>query len=310
MFSDNFKGKRVLITGITGFVGLHLAKKLNLLGAQVFGISKTKSSKHILKANMINYSIIDEFIKDAKITACFHLAGESLVESGQKNPYNTYKINTLGTLNILEIAKKRKLEKLIIASTAHVYGKNTLPYLETYAPKPTRPYETSKTCTDLIAQSYADTFELPILIPRFVNIYGPGDLHFDRIIPKTMRAVIQNKRPMMWGGNIKRTYLYIDDAIDAYIKLFSLDFGKIYGNRIFNFGSSDIVTAGELVTKIINISGKKLSIEKTKYDRTFEIDAQYVSFSKATKMLEWKPKVDINEGLRKTLSWYSTYFAL
>lgn len=304
----DFAHKRILITGITGFVGSHLAKKLNSLGAQVFGISKTTSGKNILKANIINHSFIDGFIKDTKIAVCFHLAGESLVESGQKNPYHTYKINTLGTLNILEIARKRKLERLIIASTAHVYGNNKLPYLETYTPKPTRPYETSKTCTDLIVQSYADTFQLPILISRFVNIYGPGDLHFDRIIPKTMRTVLQNKRPVMWGRGIRRDYLYIDDAIDAYIKLLHVDVGKISGNRIFNFGSGNIVTARELMEKIIDISGKKLSIQQTDQKRTFEISAQYVSFGKATKMLKWKPRVDLDEGLKKTFSWYSKYF--
>lgn len=300
--------KRVLITGITGFVGSHLAKKLTSLGAEVFGISRSTSSENILQADIINPSKIDKFIKDAKISICFHLAGKSLVESGQADPYNTYKINMLGTLNILKSARKYGLEKVIIASTAHVYGYNNLPYLETYTPKPTRSYETSKACTDLIAQSYANTFKMPILIPRFVNIYGPGDLHFDRIIPKTIRSIFKNKRPTMWGGEIRRDYLYIDDAIEAYIKLVKMNIKKVSENRIFNFGGNNIITVRELIEKIIALSGKELSIQEIDDRRTSEIMVQYVSFDKAKKILGWKPKVDLDEGLKKTFSWYRESF--
>src|SRR5581483_4622374 len=181
MFSKDrmlLSDKRILITGVTGFIGVKLDEKLRSLGASVFGISKSKSTKNILKADITNFSAIDKFIKAKKIQICIHLAGESLVESGQDNPFSVFRVNIDGTLNILEIARRNKLERIIIPSSSHVYGQNKVPYLEEYVPRPSRPYETSKTCTDLIAQSYADTFQLPVLIPRFVNIFGPGDLHF------------------------------------------------------------------------------------------------------------------------------------
>ena len=302
---DYLCGKRILITGITGFVGSALKKRLNLLGAIVYGVSRSvDNDKKNLRAHILDYSVVNNFIKDSKIQICFHLASESLVESGQKDPYQTFKINTEGTLNILESARMNGLEKIIVASTAHVYGNNKLPYLEKYTPKPSRPYETSKACTDLIAQSYADSFHLPVLIPRFVNIYGPGDLNFSRLVPKTIKAVLSNKSPSMWGGEAVRDYLFIDDAISAYITLAKTDMLLIGNNRIFNFGGNNRMSVEDLIRKIIKIAGKNLKIKKQNEERKGEIVSQYVSFKKATQLFGWEPKINLDEGLKRTVAWY------
>lgn len=305
METTNFKDKRILITGITGFVGKALASRLNSLGAMVYGISKSvRNNKGNLAVDILNFPEINTLIKDSKIQICFHLASESLVESGQKDPYQTFKVNTEGTLNILESARRNNMERIIIASTAHVYGKNKVPYFESYMPRPTRPYETSKACIDLIAQSYAESFNLPVLIPRFVNIYGPGDLNFQRLIPKTIKSALEDVPPKMWGGEAKRDYLFIDDAIDAYIMLAEIDMDKVGDNRVFNFGSGNIISVEALMKKIIMLSEKKLEIVRTSEERTGEIDLQYVSFRKAARLLGWKPKVCLDEGLRKSVAWY------
>lgn len=315
MSEKYFRNKNVLITGIGGFVGSALSKRLAVLGANVYGISKSDPHIHtalrikkILKANIVDYTTLSAFIKDSKINICFHLAGESLVESGQKNPYSTYKVNIEGTLNILESALKHNMEKIIIASTSHVYGKNKVPYFESYMPRPTRPYETSKACTDLIAQSYAETFNMPVLIPRFVNIYGPSDLNFDRLIPKTIKSVLSNKSPKMWGGDILRDYLFIEDAIEAYLMLAELDIRKIKGGRVFNFGGGSVISVSNLIKKIIKISGKPLKVEKIGDNRVGEIKSQYVSWRKANKLLGWIPKTTLSDGLAKTIKWYKYYF--
>ncbi|MDO8269298.1 MAG: NAD-dependent epimerase/dehydratase family protein, partial [Candidatus Levybacteria bacterium] len=184
--NSKLKGKRVLITGISGFVGSALGEKLEKMGVFVYGVSRVKRAGNIFTGDIMDFEPLNNYVKKSKIKMIVHLAGESLVESGQIAPYTTFKVNTEGTLNILEIARKNNLEKVIIASTSHVYGKNKVPYYEGYMPRPSRPYETSKACTDLVAQSYAETFNLPVLIPRFVNIYGPGDSNFTRLIPKTI----------------------------------------------------------------------------------------------------------------------------
>jgi CDP-glucose 4,6-dehydratase len=302
-----WKNKPVLITGIQGFVGSNLAKALEKKGAIVWGLSRTVENRNTLKANIIEYSRVDQIIKEKNISVCFHLAAESIVESGQEDPYQTLKINTLGTLNILESARKNNLEKVIIASTVHVYGDNPLPFKEEYAPRPTRPYETSKTCLDLIAQSYIETFDLPVLISRFCNIYGPEDKNFNRLVPKTMRSVLNSERPLMWGGKSIRDYLFIDDAIDAYVKLAEVSVPVVGKNRIFNFGTGKHYSVEEVIRMIIRISGKKVTIKRITEERTNEILKQYVSSAKAKKILHWSAEVPFETGLKKTIKWYSKY---
>ena len=302
---NSIEGKRVLITGITGFVGKALSKRLKSQGANVFGISRSiKNDKKNLKVDILDYSAIDKFIKDSKIDICFHLASTSLVEEGQLHPYQTFKVNTEGTLNILESARNNNLNRIIVASTSHVYGKNKVPYFENYMPRPTRPYETSKACTDIIAQSYATSFNLPVLIPRFVNIYGPGDLNFQRLIPKTIKSILEDVPPKMWGGEAIRDYLFIDDAIDAYLLLAKININKVGDNRVFNFGSSNMISVEDLIKKIIKISGKNCTIKKESIGREGEIASQYVSSKKAARLLGWNPKINLDEGLRKTIAWY------
>ncbi len=299
-----WKDKPVLITGIQGFVGSHLAKALEEKGAIVWGLSRSVEKGNILKANIIEFSRVDQIIKKKKIAICFHLAAESIVESGQEDPYQTLKINTLGTLNVLEAARKNNIEKLIIASTSHVYGNNRLPFKEEYMPRPTRPYETSKTCLDLIAQSYIETFDLPVLISRFCNIYGPGDKNYNRLIPKTIKSVLNNERPLMWGGGSLRDYLYIDDAITAYLKLAAVSIPSVGKNRIFNFGTGEHYTVEEVMKMVILSSGKNVTIKKISGGRDNEILKQYVSSQKAKKLLNWKSKIPFEKGLVKTVLWY------
>ena len=308
MLENNLKNKRILITGITGFVGKALSNRLKSLGAVVYGISRSvNNDAKNLNADILDYPQINKFIRDSNIEICFHLASTSLVEEGQRHPYQAFKVNIEGALNILESARKNNLEKVIIASTSHVYGRNKIPYFESYMTRPTRPYETSKACMDIIAQSYATSFNLPVLIPRFVNIYGPGDLNFQRLIPKTIKSVLENSEPKMWGGQAVRDYLFIDDAIDAYIRLATLDMGHIGGSRIFNFGSSNRISVKGVIEKIIKISGKKLEIKRIPQKRSEEIESQYVSSRKAKQLLEWEPKIDLDLGLRRTVAWYSKF---
>lgn len=304
MKAISLKNKRILLTGSHGFVGSHLFERLAQEGAKVFGVSRTRESPFTLKSTIADFIQVDEYIKKNNIEICVHLAGEALVEEGQRDPYNTYKTNILGTLNVLESSRKNNLERIVIASTVHVYGKNRVPYFETYVPKPSRSYETSKACADLIAQSYATTFNLPILIPRFVNIYGPGDLNFTRLIPKTIKSILRNSLPEMWGGEAMRDYLYIEDALDAYLKLLTVPLEKIKGNRVINFGSSNKSSVEEVIEKILAVSGSNLEIRKVKEERPLEIPEQYVSFAKAKRLLGWNPSVDLSQGLKKTFEWY------
>lgn len=308
MADHYLKRRRVLITGITGFVGSHLAKRLTDVGAVVYGMSRTTERERVMKGDVLDFPSVDRIMKDRHIGICIHLAGESLVESGQKDPYHTYRVNIQGTLNVLESARKNKIEKVIIASTSHVYGENKPPFREEHLPKPSRPYETSKACVDLIAQSYADTFGLPIAIPRFVNIYGPGDLNFDRLIPRIIKSLLCHTPLKLWGGSAVRDYLYIDDAVSAYVCLAAIDVSQVGKNRIFNFGGGNVISVKKLVDTIACLSGEKLRIEKIESVRKLEISHQYVTWMKAKKVLGWKPAFSLEEGLKSALDWYRKYF--
>lgn len=308
MQENYFTNKNILITGITGFIGSNLAERLHVLGAIVFGLSRFSQSKYIFKADMSDFSSIDQIIKSNNIDACYHLAADSLVESGQINPYNTFRFNMLGTLNILESARKNNLEKIIIASTSQVYGNNP-PFKEISPTVSSRPYETSKICSELLAQSYADTFNLPVLISRCVNTYGPNDLNLNRLIPKTINSILHNRVPEMWGkGDVVRDYLYIDDIISAYIDLAEVDMGKVGKDRVFNFGSDNFISVKDLMQKIIKLSKRDMPIKRIGGGRNGEIKEQYLSWSKAKQILGWKPKINLNDGLKTTFRWYEEYF--
>jgi CDP-glucose 4,6-dehydratase len=148
-----------------------------------------------------------------------------------------------------------------------------------------------------------------VLIPRFVNIYGPEDLNFNRIIPATIKSVLTNKNPEMWGGDVIREYLYIDDAIEAYIRLLQINPLEQSGNNIFNFGSGAKLSVRELVQEIIKLSGRKLTIKKSSQVRILEIKKQYVSSEKAKTLLGWRANVSLEQGITQSLAWYTRYFA-
>lgn len=305
-----WKGRTILVTGSSGFVGSYLTKTLLKKGADVVGISgKGKNFRQEFEGDVTDYKFLEKIFNKFKIDTCFHLAAHSLVEGGLGNPLATFSVNIKGTWNILEVCRRSNIRKIIIASTAHVYGDNKkLPYKENYCLMPTRPYETSKVCADLIAQTYANTYGLPVEIPRFVNIYGPGDLNFSRIIPRTIKAVLENKNVKIWGGESVREYLYIDDAISAYLLLAQKQPTSDKQERIFNFGSGKPINVVKLANKIIELSGRHLRVEIEPAVRKGEIKSQYVSSEKAAKLLGWRPKFSLEEGLKKTLSWYADYF--
>ena len=302
--------KSVLITGSSGFIGTYLRSRLTEAGADVVGISRRPASPQELKVDLTNYSSVENIFAKYHPSVCFHLAGASIVEVGQREPYKTFHNNLTSSLNILELCRQFGVSRLVLASTVHVYGDASTPYKEDEPARPSRPYETSKTAVDLIAQSYADSFQLPVVIGRFVNIYGPGDLNFSRVIPKTIQSILQGRRPTMWGGNSQREYLYIDDAIDAYVRLAQLSDAKVERNRIYNFGTGKPVSVSRLMRQIITLSGSAVSIRQTAGGRPEELTKQLASFEKARRVFGWRPRTSLAVGLAQTLSWYKVYFGL
>ncbi|MEK7119619.1 MAG: NAD(P)-dependent oxidoreductase, partial [Patescibacteria group bacterium] len=282
-------------------VGAHLVRALASCGATVIPVTRKNGKNDVSEREVLE----SFFQKNPEVI--FHLAGEALVEKGQSAPYDTFRTNFMGTLNVLELSRVCRVSRVVIASTAHVYGEGRPPFYEDDPPRPSRPYEPSKTATDLLAQSYADSFRLPVVIPRFVNIYGPGDTNFTRLIPKTLQYMLQKKPVPMWGGQAKREYLYINDAVEAYLMLGALSDAKFERNRIFNFGAGKPVAVQDLIKTIGKLINEDIVIVKEKKEREGEITDQYVSWEKASRVLGWKPWVSLDEGLRRTIAWYRDY---
>lgn len=301
----------VLVTGASGFVGSHLVNQLISKHAKVITLSKKRlksSTKAINEIGLVeNFERLNDIMKRYKVNTIFHLAAQPIVEIGQDNPIKTFEVNIKGTWNILECARENNIQKVIIASTVHVYGDNPkVPFKEEYFPQPSRPYETSKACADLLAQSFADTYDLSVVIPRFVNIYGPGDFNFSRLIPKVIKSILQGEQPEVWDAGSIRDFLYIDDATAAYLMTAEKRLDNKKRLRIFNFGTGDHIKIYDLVLKIIQIMGKgiKVKIEQLPEERSNEIKKQYVSIAKAKRELGWYPKVTLDNGLSKTITWY------
>lgn len=305
MRNDYWHGKSVYITGATGFVGSALVAYLSASGAMLRVLARRPVVGQLTDVIPItDRDLVYSALKQAKPDVVYHLAAEALVETGEEHPYDTFVTNFQSTLNVLESCRRLSVPRIVLASTVHVYGRTAVPISEEEPPRPSRPYETSKTCADIIAQSYADTFDLPVVIGRFCNIYGPGDRHPSRIVPKVIRQVVSGRPAHIWGGGAIREYLYVDDAIRAYALLGKMDSTKLERNRIFNFGTGEPVTVRDLVTRLLVQAGSDQSIEISGEGRPDEIPDQRVSWEKAARILGWQPTVGLDEGLRRTIDWH------
>ena len=314
-----WQDKSVFITGASGFVGSHLVRQLLRKKANVVTFSNDRSMNSQQSVSRELGSVEDfrklkDVIRKYRINIIFHLAAQPIVEIGQTNPIQTFEVNVRGTWNVLEAARQNHVQKVIIASTAHVYGDNPkVPLKEEYFPQPSRPYETSKACADLLAQSFADTYNLPVEIPRFVNIYGPADFNFERLIPKAIKSILKHGYLHMWDVGSIRDFLYIDDAICAYLMLAEKQIPNIKRVRVFNIGTGKPISIHDLIAKIVELINDgtiRIKTEKAPEERSNEIKKQYLSIAKARKELGWYPKISLEEGLKKTIKWYKVNSSL
>lgn len=317
--SSFWEDKSVLVTGGMGFVGSHLVRRLVDLGAKkVFVLGKTHSGNDMhqtpsLPKNVVSISgdisdkhFIESVFKKYQFDFCFHLAAQPLVNLGDLSPLSTMEINIMGTANILESARQHKLKGMVLASTTHVYGDNPVPFLEEYFPRPSSPYETSKACADMLAQTYTLYYKLPVAIGRFVNIYGPGDEN-ERIVPRTIQLILQNKNPEIFNDRVTRDYMYIDDAVSGYILLAEKisELTKENGNIIYNFGSGSHYSSKTIIETIIKLMDKpKIRPVHVSGNRKQEVIEQYVSIDKIKQTLGWQPRYSLEEGLKKTIEWW------
>lgn len=314
---ENFSliGKNILVTGGTGFIGGHLVRKLLDLGANVtvidielqprsvFSFYKLDNKAKLLFLDIRNKDKVIRVFNKYKPEYVFHLAAQSIVGSAYKSPLEALETNVLGTVHILDAARKSPSVKgLIVASSDKAYGKLTKgQYKETDALKGDHPYDVSKSCADLICQAYFKTYNLPVVVTRFGNVYGEGDLHFDRIIPGICESIFKKKTlDIRSNGKYVRDYLYVKDVVDGYFFLLQ-EIDKIKGEA-FNFSSAETLSVVDLVKKAeeilrIKIPYKILNIAKN------EIPYQHLDDSKVRE-IGWNPKYSLRKSLRDIFLWY------
>ena len=328
-----WKNKNIFISGVAGFVGSNLAKNLVENGANVVGLTQNKKMDSLLyyenidkKINLIFGNITDkEFLKSIflkyKIDICFHLAAQVEVGSAFKYPYLTWETNVRGTYTLMEVIRenKKKIKSIIIASSDKAYGNyplKNLPYKENYELKPSFPYDTSKACADMIAKSYASKlYKLPIIITRFANIYGSGQLNFTALIPDVIKSCILNKKFLMRSdGEAIRDFIYIDDIVELY-KLLAKNlylYPKKYSGEVFNAGTNVKHKIKDIVKKIFVYTKKENQLKnvfkKIKNNKTKgELSVQYMDYKKLNKFFGWKPKHEFSKTLPELINWYRNY---
>jgi len=321
--SDNFwKDRNVFITGCTGLLGSWLTKSLSESGANVVGLIRDLVPQSnlnwsgfdnkiiIVRGDVEDYCLLERTLNEYEIDAVFHLAAQTIVTIANRNPMSTFRTNIEGTWNILEACRRSPLVKrIVVASSDKAYGdQEKLPYDEETPLEGRHPYDVSKSCADLICRSYFETYELPVCVTRCGNFYGGGDLNFNRIVPGTIRSLINNKRPVIRSdGTFLRDYFYIEDGAQSYMLLAEKMEDKRYHGEAFNFSTEHPLTVLEIVKKIIQTMGSDLEPDILNQAQN-EIRDQYLSAQKARVLLNWQPMFTLEEGLKRTVDWYKTFF--
>jgi len=300
----------VLVTGATGFLGLHLTKALVNKGHTVIGIVHDGHSgierplAHWVFADVADMSALERAISDYECNAVIHLAAITQVSVALSDPISTFETNVRGTWNVLEACRRQKIKRVIVASTDKVYGMSSPPYTESTRLRPNRPYETSKACADILAYTYASSYGMSIAVTRSVNIYGPGHLNWSTLIPGTIRRIVRGEKPVLRnGGRMRRSFLYVEDLVDGYLRLLDSEWvGAMC------FGGGDPWSVRDVVNLIMRVMGKTVEVTETKEPQN-EIQDQWSLFDLAEKELGWEPTCSLQTGLEKTIPWYLDYLS-
>lgn len=310
------KNNKVFVTGGTGFVGSHLVKALIDRGDEVvvgvrsrdpkslFSMSKLEEQVILADYDLKDFNRVFDILSKYEINVVMHLGAQPIVSTAYKNPYETLSSNIIGTMNILEASRLcGNLEAIIVASSDKAYGiSDVLPYTEEMKLDGQHPYDCSKSSTDLIAKMYAKTYGLPVTISRCGNIFGPGDLNFNRIIPGIMKALTVDEELLLRSdGEMVREYLYVKDIVEGYL-LLADNIDKTRGEA-FNFGTSRQYS----VLEIIALCEESLGV-KVKYkildNAKGEIPIQYLDNNKLKQLLGWECNYDMKKAIKETFEWY------
>lgn len=318
--SEFWRGRSVFVTGASGFLGGWTVRRLLELGADVVALvrdhvprSMLQRDGYLARVTAVHGSVEDGQLMqrafgEHEIDTVLHLAAQPIVGVAKMDPVPTFRANIEGTWNILEAARRTRVRQVIVASSDKAYGDSPdLPYLETHPLQGLYPYDASKSCADLIAQTYLKTYGMPVSIVRCANLFGGGDLNFNRVIPGVIQATMEGKPFVIRSdGRFVRDYLYIKDAADSYLHLAeALADGAPQG--AYNFSLEVKLTVLEIVNEVLAIMDREDLVPVILNQASAEIREQYMLCDKARELLGWSPAYSITDGLRETVEWYRAH---
>lgn len=322
--TSSLSGRRVFVTGGFGLLGSQLVKRLLLDGAQVIALRRdevalsalalegTQERVTIVSGDICDAPLIQRALAEHGVQDVFHLAAQTIVGVANRAPVSTFESNVRGTWTVLEACRAVGVDSVVVAASDKAYGPHEdLPYRETHSLQPIYPYDVSKAATDLIARCYHSTFGVPVAVTRFANLYGGGDLNLSRLIPEVALAAIAGRRPVIRSdGTLERDFLYVDDAVAAYLAIWGLVRDGRGAGEAFNAGGDAPHSVLEIVRLVCEAACVELEPDiRGAPNLPGEIPRQYVDSSKLREWSGWSPQVDLPHGLRRTVDWYRTHLA-
>jgi CDP-glucose 4,6-dehydratase len=320
--SSFWQDRPTLVTGATGLVGAALVKRLVGAGAEVTAIVRDWVPQSeavragllerikVVRGDICDQPLVERLLGEHEIVTVIHLAAQAIVTIANRNPVSTFEANIAGTWSVLEACRRSpKVQEVVMASSDKAYGDQPiLPYTEETPLQGRHPYDVSKSCADLIAQSYATTYQLPVIIARCGNFFGGGDLNWNRLVPGTIRSVLRGERPVIRSdGRYIRDYFYVEDGAAAYALLAEkLAADPSRAGRAYNFSLETEVSVLDLVKTILKLMGSPLAPE-VRNEVANEIIRQSLSATRARNELGWRPLFSLDEGLLRTIDWYRAF---
>ncbi|MBM4452971.1 MAG: NAD-dependent epimerase/dehydratase family protein [Chloroflexi bacterium] len=286
----NLRGKRIVVTGSDGFVGSHLVPRLRQEEAEVIPVDISKGT------DVANWEQVKHY-KDIDII--YHLAAKTCVPATVEDPRETYLINFVGTLNMLELGRRSKIKNFVFASS-YVYGHpEYIPIDECHPIKPNNPYSRSKAISEDICRAYNQDYGLRCIILRAFNVYG--ERQRDSFLIPSILKQIHNEEIELEDPEPRRDFFYVKDLVEAYVRAAEYS-GSDF--EILNIGSGVSYSVDEIVKTILNLSGKRARVRYRRKRRENEVMNTVADITKAKKTLGWVPTTPLNQGLKTYIKWH------
>jgi CDP-glucose 4,6-dehydratase len=320
---NDWQRRTVFVTGATGLLGAALTESLLAYGATVVCLvrdwipdsrlveSRLLERVRVVRGELEDVTLLIRALNEYEVDTVFHLGAQTIVGTASRSPLSTFESNVRGTWNLLEACRltPRLVQRVVVASSDKAYGEHEiLPYREDAPLQGRYPYDVSKSCADLIALSYFTTYRTPLAITRCGNLFGGGDLNFNRLIPGTIRSVLQDERPVIRSdGTFVRDYFYVKDAAEAYLQLAQRLPEQGFVGQAFNFGNERPLSVLEMVDLLLRLLGRPDLQPEVLGQATHEIPRQYLDCSRARQRLGWTPRWTMEDALLETIEWYTRW---